>query len=323
MGVYSREILNGLAAGGYADEWDWFYRSQRYWRARREPKPSNVTRRFLADSWGNRSARLFHGLNQRLPRKRFPRQVSTFHDLFALTGDYSTPEFRERFAAQAREAAAASDLIIAVSKFTASQVEDLLHVPASRIRVIHHGIVPRPLPDLPREKIVLCTGAIQRRKNQAALVRAFRGMPSDWRLILAGSQGYEAVETLAEIRDRVEVTGYVSDAELAALYAKASIFAFPSLDEGFGMPILEAMAAGIPVLTSDRSSMPEVVRDAAGDAALLVDPTNDEQIEAKLKELAANETLRQSLIEKGRARAQNFTWEKAVGETAAVYEELA
>ena len=313
-----------MAAGGYADEWDWFYRSQRYWRARREPKPSNVTRRFLADSWGNRSARLFHGLNQRLPRKRFPRQVSTFHDLFVLTGDYSTPEFRERFAAQAREAAAASDLIIAVSKFTASQVEDLLHVPASRIRVIHHGIVPRPLPDLPREKMILCIGAIQRRKNQAALVRAFRAMPSDWRLVLAGSQGYEAAETLREIgnSDQIQVTGYIPDAELATLYARASIFAFPSLDEGFGMPILEAMAAGIPVLTSDRSSMPEVVRGAAGDAALLVDPTNDEQIEAKLKELVTNETLRQSLIEKGRARARNFTWEKAVEQTAAVYREL-
>ena len=313
-----------MAAGGYADEWDWFYRSQRYWRARREPKPSNVTRRFLADSWGNRSARLFHGLNQRLPRKRFPRQVSTFHDLFVLTGDYSTPEFRERFAAQAREAAAASDLIIAVSKFTASQVEDLLHVPASRIRVIHHGIVPRPLPDLPREKMILCIGAIQRRKNQAALVRAFRAMPSDWRLVLAGSQGYEAAETLREIgnSDQIQVTGYIPDAELATLYARASIFAFPSLDEGFGMPILEAMAAGIPVLTSDRSSMPEVVRGAAGDAALLVDPTNDEQIEAKLKELVTNETLRQSLIEKGRARARNFTWKKAVEQTAAVYREL-
>ena len=313
-----------MAAGGYADVWDWFYRSQRYWRARREPKPSNVTRRFLADSWGNRSARLFHGLNQRLPRKRFPRQVSTFHDLFVLTGDYSTPEFRERFAAQAREAAAASDLIIAVSKFTASQVEDLLHVPASRIRVIHHGIVPRPLPDLPREKMILCIGAIQRRKNQAALVRAFRAMPSDWRLVLAGSQGYEAAETLREIgnSDQIQVTGYIPDAELATLYARASIFAFPSLDEGFGMPILEAMAAGIPVLTSDRSSMPEVVRGAAGDAALLVDPTNDEQIEAKLKELVTNETLRQSLIEKGRARARNFTWEKAVEQTAAVYREL-
>jgi glycosyltransferase involved in cell wall biosynthesis len=324
VGVYSREILKGLATGDRAAEWDWFYRSQRYWRARREPKPANVTRRFLADSWGNRSARLFHGLNQRLPRKRFPRQVSTFHDLFVLTGDYSTPEFRERFAAQAREAAAASDLIIAVSIFTAGQVEDLLRVPASRIRVVHHGIVPRALPDLPREKIVLCTGAIQRRKNQAALVRAFsNGMPPDWRLVLACSQGFEAAETLRQIeqsacRGQIRVTGYIPDAELAALYAKASIFAFPSLDEGFGMPVLEAMAAGIPVLTSDRSSLPEV----AGNAALLVDPANDEQIEAGLRELAANEPLRRSLIEKGRARARNFTWKKAVDETAAVYREL-
>jgi glycosyltransferase involved in cell wall biosynthesis len=282
-----------------------------------------VKRRFLADSWGNRSALLFHGLNQRLPRRRFKRQVSTFHDLFVLTGDYSTPEFRERFAAQARDAAAASDLIIAVSAFTAGQLEDLLHIPASRIRVVHHGVVPRVLPDLPREKMVLCTGAIQRRKNQAALVRAFTAMPPDWRLVLAGSEGFEASETLAEIdkspnRERIQITGYIPDVELAVLYAQASIFAFPSLDEGFGMPILEAMAAGIPVLTSNRPSMREV----AGDAALFVDPTNDEPIKANLRELASNETLRQSLIEKGRARAHNFTWEKAVKQTAAVYAEL-
>lgn len=283
-----------------------------------------MKRRFLADSWGDRGAALFHGLNQRLPRRRFKRQIATFHDLFVLSGDYSTPEFRERFALQAREAAAAADLIIAVSAFTAGQVEDLLRVPAARIRVVHHGVVERTIPDLPREKIVLCTGAIQRRKNQAALVRAFsNAMPADWQLVLAGSEGFEAAETLAEIekspcRDRIQITGYIPDVELAAWYAKASIFAFPSFDEGFGMPILEAMTAGIPVVAGNRSALPEV----AGDAALLVDPAENKQFEAKLRELVSNDTLRQTLIEKGRERAQNFSWKKAVRETAAVYAEL-
>jgi glycosyltransferase involved in cell wall biosynthesis len=320
VGVYSREILNGLTSGTLADRWDWFYRSQRYWRARGEPKPANVRRRFLADSWGNRSARLFHGLNQRLPRKRFRLQVATFHDLFVLSGDYSTPEFRERFAAQAREAAAGSDLIIAVSAFTARQVEELLNVPASRLRVVHHGVVARTLPDLPREKIVLCAGAIQRRKNQAGLVRAFRALPTDWRLVLAGSSGFEAGETQSEIersgcQDRIQVTGYVSDAELAAWYARASIFAFPSFDEGFGMPVLEAMAAGIPVLTGNCSALPEV----AGGAALTVDPHDDEAIAAGLITLS-REGL--GYVEKGRAQARKFSWAKAVAETEAVYREL-
>ena len=328
VGVYSREILHGLAASDSvlnhaAIGWEWFYRSQRYWRARGQPKPPNVRIRFLADSWGNRKAALFHGLNQRLPRRRFKRQVSTFHDLFVLSGDYSTPEFRERFAAQAREAAAASDLIIAVSAFTASQVESLLGVPAARIRVIHHGVVRRALPSLPKEKIVLCAGAIQRRKNQAALVRAFRAMPPDWRLVLAGSAGFEARETWNEMeaspcRERIEATGYIPDSELAALYAKAMIFAFPSLDEGFGMPVLEAMAAGIPVIAGNRSALPEV----AGQAALLVDPSDDAELAEALNSLASDQNLRNSLILKGHEHAKAITWTKAVGETAAVYQEL-
>jgi glycosyltransferase involved in cell wall biosynthesis len=283
----------------------------------------NVRRRFLADTWGNRDARLFHGLNQRLPRKPFKRQVATFHDLFVLTGDYSTKEFRERFAAQAREAAAASNLIIAVSAFSAGQVESLLGIPASRIRVSHHGVHPRQIPDLPRENIVLCAGAIQRRKNQAALVRAFRAMPPDWRLVIAGSDGFGAEETHASIdsspcKERIVATGYISDAELAAWYAKARIFAFPSLDEGFGMPVLEAMAAGVPVIAGNRSSLPEV----AGDAAILVDPQNDAELEDALRTLAVTPALSERLIEAGFKRSRLFSWEKAVAETNAVYQEL-
>ena len=263
-------------------------------------------------------------MNQRLPRKPFRRQVSTFHDLFVLTGDYSTREFRDRFAAQARAAASESDLIIAVSAFTASQVESLLNIPSARIRVIHHGVVPRPLPSLPREKIVLCTGAIQRRKNQTALVRAFRALPNDWRLVLAGSEGYEAAETREAIdrspsKQRILVTGYIPDTELADWYAKATIFAFPSLDEGFGMPVLEAMAAGIPVITSNRSSLPEV----AGPAALLVNPSKDSEIETALETLASNETIRAHLREAGLERARLFPWNRAIEQTAQIYSELA
>jgi glycosyltransferase involved in cell wall biosynthesis len=281
-----------------------------------------VQRRFLADTWGNRRATLFHGLNQRLPRKGFRRQISTFHDLFVLTGDYSTREFRERFADQAREAATASDLIIAVSAFTASQVETLLRIPASRIRVIHHGVLPRKIPHLPREKIVLCVGAIQRRKNQPALVRAFRALPEDWRLVLAGSEGYEAAETRAAIdqspcKQRIHITGYIPETELAEWYAKATIFAFPSLDEGFGMPVLEAMAAGIPVIIGNRSSLPEV----AGNAALLVNPSAESELEAALETLASKEAIRNKLIDAGLERARLFTWQTAVELTAQVYRE--
>ena len=318
VGVYSRELLNGLAASGFADRWDWFYRSQRFLRALRQPVPHNVTRKLLSDSWGSRSASLFHGLNQRLPAKRFRKQIATFHDLFVLTGDYSTAEFRARFAQQARDAAARADLIIAVSAFTASQVETLLKVTRDRIRVVHHGVVPRTLPDLPREKIVLCVGAIQKRKNQAMLVRAFEAMPSDWQLVLAGSNGYGAEQVVAESKSRVHITGFVSDAELAGWYARASIFAFPSLDEGFGMPVLEAMAAGIPVITSNASA----TREVAGDAAMLIDPRDQEQLAAALVELAQNEKRRDQIAAPGKNHSAQFTWHKAVNQTIDVYREL-
>jgi glycosyltransferase involved in cell wall biosynthesis len=323
VGVYSREILSGAAASGPGDKWEWYYRSQRYWRARRMEVPKNVTRRFLADGWGSRSADLFHGLNQRLPRRRFRRQIATFHDLFVMSGDYSTREFRERFTAQARDAAAGADIVIAVSAFTGRQVQQLLGFPSARIRVIHHGVVPRAIPDVARENIVLCVGAIQRRKNQVELVRAFRAMPANWRLVLAGSSGYEAGETMAEIErspcaSRIQVTGYLSEADIADWYGRARIFAFPSLDEGFGMPVLEAMMAGLPVVTSNRSAMPEV----AGNAAVLVDPDREDELATTLAVLAADEARQQCLATLGRNHAARFTWARAVDATLEVYREL-
>ncbi len=242
-----------------------------------------------------------------------------------MTGEYSTPEFRARFTEQARDAAGRADAIIAVSAFTKSQVVSLLGVDAARVHVVHHGT--RRLPDTAaphaREQVVLNVGAIQKRKNIARLVEAFEGVDAPWRLVLAGSNGYGAAEILARIaaspaRDRVHVTGYISSEELAQWYARASIFAFPSLDEGFGMPVLEAMAAGVPILTSNRSALPEV----AGDAALLADPGDMEAIAHAMQQLTGSVDLRQGLIRRGIERARTFTWEKAVRETWDVYRKL-
>ena len=323
VGVYSRELLNGLAGSEFCERWEWYYRAQRFWRALKSPAPRNVTRRFLSDSWGLRGADLFHGLNQRLPRRRFRRQIATFHDLFVLSGEYSSREFRERFAKQAREAAAGADLIIAVSAFTAGQVEEYLKVPRARIRVVHHGVLPRVVPLLAREKVVLCVGAIQRRKNQAALVRAFRAMPQGWKLVLAGSAGFGAEDTMREVAASpraadILVTGYLDEADIAGWYGRASIFAFPSLDEGFGMPVLEAMAAGVPVVTSQSSALPEV----AGDAALLVDPGETEARSQARRSLMIDVDLRQELTRRGMEWARTFTWGKAVRETWDVYRKI-
>jgi glycosyltransferase involved in cell wall biosynthesis len=210
-----------------------------------------------------------------------------------------------------------------VSQFTATQVEQLLGVEPSRLRVIHHGVrIPTP-GSAPREKIVLHVGAIQKRKNVTRLVEAFESLPPDWRLILAGSAGFGAGEIQARIdaspaRSRISVPGYVSAGALADWYSRAGILAFPSLDEGFGIPILEAMAAGVPVITSNRSALTEV---AAG-AAILIDPESTEEITAAMNRLASDERLREDLKAKGLTRAQQCSWEKAVSRTWDVYREL-
>jgi glycosyltransferase involved in cell wall biosynthesis len=326
VGLYSREILWGLAAAHPESGFDFCYRPHRYWRARRDALPPNARRFLLAGPLGPRGASLFHGLNQRLPRIPMGRSVATFHDLFVMTGEYSTAEFRARFTEQARDAAARADAIITVSAFTRDQVIGLLGVDPARVHVVHHGIrtlANAAVPAQSREKAVLNVGALQKRKNIARLVEAFEGLPDDWRLVLAGSSGYGAAEILARIerspaRGRIHVTGYVSLQELGDWYRRASIFAFPSLDEGFGMPVLEAMAAGIPVITSDRSALPEV----AGNAALLVNPEDTEGLRETLRRLSADGDLRNELAQRGTAQARNFSWEKAVRETWAVYQTL-
>jgi glycosyltransferase involved in cell wall biosynthesis len=323
VGIYSREILRGLAEAHPETRFAWCYRPHRYREARSEAAPSNVRRRLLLEPLWPRGLNLFHGLNQRLPRIPMRYAVATFHDLFVLTGEYSTPEFRARFAAQAREAAARADAIIAVSAFTKQQVVELLGVEASKVWVVHHGIRPLSLPDVPRENIILNVGAIQKRKNIMRLVEAFETVGSDWRLVLAGSNGYGAEAILERIakspaRDRIQVTGYVTPEELTGWYARGRIFAFPSMDEGFGMPVVEAMAAGIPVVTSNRSALPEV----AGDAALVVNPDDTEALGAALRGLTHNPDLVLELIARGRARARMFSWGKAVRETWDVYHTL-
>jgi glycosyltransferase involved in cell wall biosynthesis len=119
-------------------------------------------------------------------------------------------------------------------------------------------------------------------------------------------------------RNDIQVLGYVPEPALEDLYQRAAVFAFPSLDEGFGMPLLDAMARGVPVLTSNVSAMPEV----SGDAACLVDPMDAASIAQGLLRLTNDDTLRQELIDRGLKRSQEFSWEKAVGETWNVYQEL-
>ncbi|MCX6632837.1 MAG: glycosyltransferase, partial [Candidatus Solibacter sp.] len=225
VGLYSHEMLMGLAEAHPEVRFDFCYRPHRYLRACYAALPRNVRRRVLAEPLGPRGGELFHGLNQRLPRIPLRRAIATFHDLFVMTGEYSTREFRARFTAQARDAAERADAVIAVSEFTRSQVISLLGVDPARIHVVHHGI-RRLAEDSSvqgsvtraggigtgeavastqrrrdaeigggnaqgsREKVVLNVGAVQKRKNIVRLVEAFETLAPPWQLVLAGSNGY-------------------------------------------------------------------------------------------------------------------------------------
>jgi glycosyltransferase involved in cell wall biosynthesis len=323
VGVYSREILYGLAHAHPNDEFLFCYRPHRFLPSYQESLPDNAVRRLLV---GAPPGDVFHALNQRVD-SRARKTISTFHDLFVISSEYSSPEFRARFTAQARQAAELSDIIIAVSQFTANHVESLLRIDRSRIRVIHHGVHPVVNPsgasNAPREDLVLFVGAIQKRKNIARLVKAFERLPASWRLALAGApDGYGAAEELQAVdasprRADIDVLGYVSSETLASLYQRAKIFAFPSLDEGFGMPVLEAMSAGIPVVTSTCSALPEV----AGNAAVLVDPFDCDAISDALVRLATDQEVSNDFSRRGIERARQFTWESAVEKTWDVYVE--
>ena len=173
---------------------------------------------------------------------------------------------------------------------------------------------------------ILYVGALESRKNLPRLLEAYaqiRRWSTAWRLVIVGARKwkfspiFETVQRLG-LEPHVTFTGYVADEHLPALYAGADLFAFPSLYEGFGLPVLEAMACGTPVVTSNSSSLPEV----AGDAAILVDPYSVQEIAQAMRRILADPELAQDLRERGLARAAQFSWERTARETIAVYEKV-
>jgi glycosyltransferase involved in cell wall biosynthesis len=175
----------------------------------------------------------------------------------------------------------------------------------------------------PGNEMVLAVGAIQTRKNTLNAVRALAKLPTPYKLVLAGGDGYgsRAVHDFirsAALESRVKVLGYVAAERLPILYQASSLFLFPSLEEGFGLPVLEAMAHGVPVVASGTSSLPEV----AGDAALYADPHDPGGMAEKIRRAVEDPGLRVGLIERGLARARQFTWQRTAEETLRVYDEV-
>jgi glycosyltransferase involved in cell wall biosynthesis len=171
---------------------------------------------------------------------------------------------------------------------------------------------------------ILSVGTLEPRKNLSTLLAAYATLErSAPRLVLAGARGWHAQSLAAQVqapalRERVVLPGYVPDDLLPDLYAGAECFVYPSLYEGFGLPPLEALACGTPVITSTTSSLPEVV----GDAALLVEPTRTDELAAALRRILEDEHLRDDLRRRGPLRAARFSWERCARETMQVYQHI-
>ncbi len=277
---------------------------------------------------------LFYSPDFVLPPVLRARTLLTVHDLsFVRYPQTADPRLYRYLNVAVPRSVGRADHVLADSENTARDLAELWDVPVDKVSVLYSGVEPRFRPvtdtaelarvrdryDLP-QNFIFTVGTLQPRKNYERLIRAFSRLSAtpeghSQRLVVAGGKGwlYESIfDSVRELGldNRVLFPGFVHDEDLPALYTLADLFVFPSLYEGFGLPVLEAMACGTPVICSEASSLPEV----AGDAALSVDPLDVEGWSQAMGQALNDEELRRRLVARGLAQARRFTWERAAGE---------
>lgn len=285
---------------------------------------------------------LYHGPNFKMPIQGRSGGVVTIHDLWLDR----FPEYSKKLLGQGlsflrtKRTAWRARCVIAVSHHAANDIQEFYGLPEERVVVISNGVSEDFYPEgdfnpshlakehlqFPTPNYILFVGGASPRKNNVALLRAYAQCSSirdTHCLVGVGNQRERNVDLnqVAQrlgITNRLVCTGPVSVSRLRQLYSAADIFVFPSLYEGFGMPVLEAMACGAPVITSNASALPEVV----GEAAILVNPIDWEELAQAIEQLLNDSVLRQLLRAKGFQRSKHFTWAEAANRTVALYRTL-
>lgn len=270
-----------------------------------------------------------HSPHPLLLPSRSAAQVVTIHDLYFMSHPERTShEIRRDYPALAGRHARRADRIIVPSRFAASQVQAAFNVPAEKIAVCHLGAPEWKAPParVDPNGYILFMGTLDARKNVGGLLQAYGQLIGEGtdipRLVIAGNAGPGAAKWLEEIAKpplagRVEYLGYVSADQRESLFHGAQLFVLPSFEEGFGLPALEAMAAGVPVVASNRGSLPEVV----GSAGLLIDPEDPASLTAAMRRIIGDETLRDDCAKQGLARARQFSWKQTALGVRRAYED--
>jgi len=285
---------------------------------------------------------IFHGTNFKCQTPGRYGTVLTIHDLWLDRH----PEHSKKLLGQhlsyyrTRKRAQQCSRIIAVSPFTSSEVQDLYGIPKDKITVIPHGVSQDFFPNhndeqfhelrqaigLPECPYILFLGGANPRKNHSVLFHAFGKNPvlrNNYVIVVVGNQKFKTFSIYDTVREaglsgKIVTVEHVSRSDLRILYSRAALFVFPSKYEGFGFPVLEAMACGVPVITSDCSALPEV----AGDAAVLVNPENVDGLSAAMVKVLDDPAFQQRLQEKGKARIAQFSWERTAKKTFEVYRHI-
>jgi glycosyltransferase involved in cell wall biosynthesis len=287
-------------------------------------------------------ARIFHATDFVLPPTLFgTTAIVTVYDLsFVRAPESSSPRLRAFLNRVVPGSVGRADCVLVDSRMTRDDLVELYGVDGDKIVVLWGGVDKKFVPvfssdlfmtmrskyTIGERPYILSVGTVQPRKNYSRLIQAvwqLRSQGYDLDLVISGGRGwledaiYETIKTY-NMQEHVHMIGYADDADLPALYSGAVCVALPSLYEGFGLPVLEAMACGTPVVTSNVSSLPEV----AGDAAVLVDPYDVEAIAHAIQTVVDDEALRQRLITGGLERASQFTWSRAAKQLMALYRDL-
>jgi glycosyltransferase involved in cell wall biosynthesis len=277
---------------------------------------------------------LYHGLHFVLPPVRKARRVLTVHDLTYLKYPeyFSDRNLNEHgYRQELPRGLKRADVVIAVSQQTAEDLIDLMKVPVEKVRVIYEGVAPRFFKHVESKKamairerygltqpyLVFLVGTPEPRKNLKNTIAAARKASPNLTLVLIGPQNPIKSLLNGDFRN-IKFTDIVPGNHLPALLSGAKISLYPSLYEGFGLPVLESMACGVPVIASTQGALPEI----AGGAAILVEPKDVDCIAGAISELLHNDALQNHLKAAGKNRAAEFTWQKAAEATLSLYREV-